>query len=109
MKWRLNVNKSNSQVVHFRESRITQSNYKLKHGDSILDTISDYKYLGVILDENITLSKCSKSLSESGGKELFLNYTKQELFRYWTKVVEYGDIVEITIQKLYRINPLDNI
>ena len=39
MKWRLNVNKSNSQVVHFRESRITQSNYKLKHGDSILDTI----------------------------------------------------------------------
>ena len=53
---------SQSQVVHFRGSRITQSNFKFKNGKSVLDTVSDYKYLGVILDENVTLNKCYKSL-----------------------------------------------
>jgi len=69
MNWRLNVNKSKSQVVYFRGSRIIQSNFKFKYGNSVLDTVSDYKYLGVILDEHLTLNECSKALSETGGVE----------------------------------------
>jgi len=70
MKWRLNVKKSKSQVVHFRGSRIIQSNFKFKYGNSVLDTVSDYKYLRVILDENLTLNKCSKTLSEPARRVL---------------------------------------
>jgi len=47
-------------------SRITESNFKFKYGNSVLDIVYDYKYLGVILDEHLTLNKCSKSLSGSG-------------------------------------------
>jgi len=70
MKWRLIVNKSKYQVVHFRGSRIIQTNFKFKYGDCVLDTVSDYKYLGVILDEHLTLNKCFKTLSKSGSRAL---------------------------------------
>ena len=42
---------------------LTYTNFKFKNGYSVLDTVSDCKYLGVILDEHLTLNKCSKTLS----------------------------------------------
>jgi len=93
---RLNVNKSKSQVVHFRGTRIIQSNFKFKYGNSVLDTVSYCKYLGVILDEHLTLNKCSKSLSGSGERALGAIWSKFKLMKN-VKVNSYSKLYETGI------------
>ena len=41
-----------------------------KYDDCVLEKVSSYKYLGVILDENLNYNECTKTLSDSGGRAL---------------------------------------
>ena len=66
--WRLKVNIEKTKVVHFRTSRHTVADTGFTYGDLDLETVSQYKYLGVILDEH---SKCDypiKPLADSSGR-----------------------------------------
>ena len=80
-KWRLKVNESKSQIVHFRKTRQKLTDVKFHYGDTQLQVVSDYKYLGVILDENLNFSKCSKMLAESGGRALSSIISKFKMFK----------------------------
>ena len=39
-------------------------------GGSIIETVSKYKYLGVILDEHLTFNEYAKTLADAGGRAL---------------------------------------
>ena len=80
-KWRLSVNQSKSNIVHFHKPRQKQTNFEFKYGNKTLDKISEYKYLGVILDEHLTFTPCSKILSESGGRALGAVISKFKQFK----------------------------
>ena len=77
MKWRLNVNKSTSQFINLWGSRITQSNFKLKHG--VLDIASDYKQNRLI-----------KINPERLTKHMFLNEFNSDSHRKnWTNEIKH--------------------
>ncbi len=68
--WRLNVNESKTKVVHFRNSRKLQTDFKFMYGDNELDNVKHYKYLGIILDEHLTFNECVETLADSAGRAL---------------------------------------
>ncbi len=70
MKWRLKVNITKSQVVHFRKPRQKCTEFNFQYGGIKMDIVNEYKYLGVTLDEHMKFSQCSKLLADSGGRAL---------------------------------------
>ena len=75
-KWRLKVNESKTKIVHFRNVRKCQTKYKFIYDDKILNVVTEYKYLGVIFDEHMTFTKCSKTLADSGSRALGAIWSK---------------------------------
>lgn len=69
-KWRLKVNESKSKIIHFRKSNVPLTNAKFQFGTCELEKVSHYKYLGVLLDENLNFLQCTKALADSGGRAL---------------------------------------
>ena len=70
IKWRLKVNISKSNIVHFRPKRKTYTKYRFKYDDHLLNIVDSYKYLGVYMDEHMTFDKCSRILADSAGRAL---------------------------------------
>lgn len=68
--WRLKVNIEKTKVIHFRTSRQTLTDTAFTYGDLDLETVSKYKYLGVILDEYLKYDYCIKALADSSGRAL---------------------------------------
>ena len=62
-KWKLRINVTKSQIVHFRKPRQKVTDCVFKYGDMKLDIVTEYKYLGVIFDEFIKFKRCSKTLA----------------------------------------------
>ena len=91
-KWRLKINTEKSNIVHFRPSRIKRTEHLFMYGDTILDIVNEYKYLGVILDEHLTFEACSKTLADSGGRALGAIISKFK---------EYKDLGYKTFTKLF--------
>ena len=80
-KWRLKVNQDKSNIVHFRSSRKPLTNFQFKYGVHHLNTVSEYKYLGVLLDQHLKFSSCSKTLADSGGRALSAVISKFKQFK----------------------------
>ena len=91
-KWRLKVNETKSNIVHFRPSRCKPSDVSFKYGDRELYRVPEYKYLGVILDEHMNFKSCSKTLADSGGRALSAVISKFK---------KYKDIGYNTYSKMY--------
>ena len=69
-KWRLKVNPTKSNVVHFRNSGKQRSNYQFHVGVHNLSYADSYKYLGVVFNEFLDLNLTAETLSLSGGRAL---------------------------------------
>ena len=69
-KWRVLVNVNKTKIVHFRKTRVPQSNVIFKLGNDNLEYVKEYKYLGVILTEHLDFSKTAEILSEAAGRAL---------------------------------------
>ena len=80
-KWRLKVNTTKTNIVHFRPKRAQETKFVFKLGETILEKAKEYKYLGVILDEHLTFNSCSKVLAESGGRALGAVISKFKTFK----------------------------
>ena len=50
-KWRLKVNNSKTKIVHFRPKRRSRTSFNFYNGDSCLNIVSHYRYLGLIFNE----------------------------------------------------------
>ena len=91
------MNRSKSQIVHFRKYRCTQTSYKFMYQGTKLEIVSNYKYLGVIFNEHLNYDICSKTLAESGGRALGAIWCKFKLmkdvgFKTYSKLYETGVI-----------------
>ena len=69
-KWRLKVNEEKTEIVHFRNNRKKGTDFKFMYGDTELDKVKHYKYLGIILDEHLTYNDCVQTLADSAGRAL---------------------------------------
>ena len=93
IKWKLNVNLTKSQVMHFRKSRKRPTKSKFMFGDKEIEMVAKYKYLGIIFDENLNFTECATTLADSAGRALgsiiskFTSF-KNIMFNTFTKLYE---------------------
>ena len=66
----MRVNITKSKVVHYRTPCQNRCNYEFQIGLFNIDTVAEYKYLGIILDEHLDFKSTSALLAESGGRAL---------------------------------------
>ena len=69
-KWRLSINNAKSGVVHFRKPRVNKTTFNFQLGGKQVDVVTEYKYLGVVLDEHLTYKPATKLLANAGGRAL---------------------------------------
>ena len=69
-KWRMGINTEKTQVVHFRRKNTPQTAFCFTFGDSLLEIVPFYKYLGVIFDENLNFDKTSSVLADAACRAL---------------------------------------
>ena len=69
-KWKMKLNIDKSKIVHFRPKRKLKTDFIFNFGESEINIVNQYKYLGIILDENLTFENCARILSESAGRAL---------------------------------------
>lgn len=61
-KWKMQVNPSKSNIMHFRPGSNPRTSTVFKLGENILSLTDSYKYLGIIIDENLDFSKAVSEL-----------------------------------------------
>ena len=66
-KWRMKVNVSKSKIVHYRPSGQERTQFIFKLGSENLEVVSQYKYLGLVLNEFLDFSITAALLAESAG------------------------------------------
>ena len=53
----LSVNSDKSNVIHFQPLSVARSSFKFTCGQSVINTVSSYKYLGLTLNEYVDYSE----------------------------------------------------
>ena len=102
-KWKMIVNENKTKIVHFRPKNQNVTNYQFMFHNKSLEVIHEYRYLGIILTENLDFQRTAKLLAEAGGRAFGMVRNKlQQLkeFRYSTfsklynmhvrPILEYG-------------------
>ncbi len=69
-KWRLVINTDKTKVLHFRKKNTPKTGSNFKVNDVDLEIVTEYKYLGVLLNENLDYSKCAELLAGAAGRDL---------------------------------------
>ena len=75
-KWRMKVNPQKSNVVHFRPRSCPRTSFVFKYGDQILQTVTKYKYLGIVFDEFLDYNVTATVLADSAGRALGSIYNR---------------------------------
>jgi len=75
-KWKMSVNISKSQIVHFRNVAKSKTNVIFNIGFNQLDTVTQYKYLGLILSEHLDHKITVKMVAQSASRALGLLIAK---------------------------------
>ena len=69
-KYRLSVNRDKTKIMHFRKARQKRSCFQFRYGNHNIETVDKYKYLGVVLNENLNFNVTADVLAGSGGRAL---------------------------------------
>ena len=69
-KWKLTVNHSKTQIMHFRQARVKRSDFQFYLGEHKLHYVENYKYLGLNLDEHLHFEYGTSVLAGSAGRAL---------------------------------------
>ncbi len=70
IKWRVLINQDKSKVVHFRPKRLNRTEVEFTLGSNILEVVSEYKYLGIFLNEYLLYEYTADILSKSATRAL---------------------------------------
>ena len=68
--WGINFNCDKTKVIHFRKKAVNATVYNFSLGPTILDIVSEYRYLGIFLNEFVDIGKMATVLAESGSRAL---------------------------------------
>ena len=88
------INIDKTKEVHFRNECVNRTMYKFSLGNCTLETVSQYKYLGFLFDENLTF-ELNASLADAAGRALVaiiskLKYLKECRFKSFSTLFESG-------------------
>ena len=66
--WRLSVSELKSKVVHYRPISVPRTKEIFRCGNFQLDIVSDYRYLGFVINENLDYSEGIKVIVDSASR-----------------------------------------
>ena len=102
-RWRVELNRNKTQVVHFRTKASPPSEVVFTCGALDLNLTPSYKYLGLVLHEHLDMSVTAKAIAQSASRALGLVISKCKAnggvpYKIYTKlydalvrpVLEYG-------------------
>ena len=69
-RWRVLINTSKSKCIHFRPFRHRRTEFQFKIGQSALETVDTYKYLGVFFHEHLDYSTHCDAISKGASRAL---------------------------------------
>ena len=69
-KWRVMINVNKTKVMHIRKKTVPRCEHVLSAGGIALGYVNQYKYLGVLMDEHLSLDPMVDQLSEAGSHAL---------------------------------------
>lgn len=72
----MNINASKSNVVHFRQKSCPRSDMVFRCGDIDIQYVSEYKYLGLVLNEFLDYNVTAKAAAASASRALGLVIAK---------------------------------
>ena len=75
-KWKMTVNTTKSEIVHFRNKRVDQSNFKFTYNTNVMKMSNYYRYLGLVLDEYLDYQFTANMVAKSAGRALGLVIAK---------------------------------
>ena len=81
-KWKMKINLKKSKIMHFRKEGKVRSDTEIHLGPDIMQYVSEYKYLGVYLDEYLNFYHHAKIISESGSRALGALIAKYKSSKY---------------------------
>ncbi len=69
-RWRVLINTSKSKCMHFRKGRTQRTDFRFTVGNDILETVENYKYLGVIMNDKLNYTQHCESIAKGAGRAL---------------------------------------
>ena len=73
------VNCSKSNIIHFRNPSVSKANFVFKCGDSTLQIVDRYTYIGLLLSEHLDFEMAAKFVAQSASRALGLLISKCKL------------------------------
>ena len=70
LNWNLNINTSKTQVIHFHSKSVPRSTFKFYISNKELEIVSQYRYLGLVLEESLDMSYTAKIVAQSATRSL---------------------------------------
>ena len=77
-RWKMKINVEKTKVVHFRGKSVAQTQHVFHIGDSVLEVVQRYKYLGLILTETLDYSVTATMVAQAAGRALGLLIAKSK-------------------------------
>jgi hypothetical protein len=69
-RWRMSINVGKTNIIHFRKKSKSLTNFQFKIGSNIIEKVTEYKYLGVLLNEFMNFNSTAELLSGAAGRGL---------------------------------------
>ena len=67
--WKLEVNIAKTKVIIFSKSKIL--NYEFKYKNEVLETVTEFKYLGILFSKNNSFFKTKQHIADQGKKAVY--------------------------------------
>ena len=68
--WQMKINMSKSKVMHIRRKGTERSEFPFKFGQQVINYVSEYKYLGVIVDDTLEFTGHTSAMASAGHRAL---------------------------------------
>ncbi|CAG2240243.1 unnamed protein product [Mytilus edulis] len=68
--WRLKVNTDKTKIMHVRKASKPKNDYEFQLNNMTLETVSKYRYLGLVITENLDYKETTNELVSSGSRSL---------------------------------------
>ncbi|CAG2241951.1 unnamed protein product [Mytilus edulis] len=68
--WRLQVNTDKTKIMHVRKASKPKNDYEFQLNNMTLETVSKYRYLGLVINENLDYKETTNELVSSGSRSL---------------------------------------
>ncbi len=71
-----------TNIVHFRRKRKPQTTFKFKFENNSLNIVDRYKYLGVVLQENLDFKITEEVLADATGRAITVKICKMRMVTF---------------------------